>query len=254
MTDDRTLEFEVEVPGTPEEVWRAIATGPGVTSWYVPHTFAEEAGAATSCSFGPGPEMTVEGRLGAFDPPKRILFDSGTDEGLAFEWLVEARGGAGCVVRLVNSGFGTGEKWDGQYNGMQDGWPMFLTNLRLHLEHFPGRSAAAAIPTVYWSGERLAAWRRLAAELGFDHAPAIGDRIEVTATDAPPLAGIVEEVLPWRLSLRLDRPTPGTAILAAEGFGDTIGMSVWLYLYGPDGVATAERDQEAWEIWLSARA
>ena len=33
MTDDRTrIELEVEVPGTPEEVWRAIATGPGITS------------------------------------------------------------------------------------------------------------------------------------------------------------------------------------------------------------------------------
>ena len=25
----RSVQFEVEVPGTPEEVWQAIATGPG---------------------------------------------------------------------------------------------------------------------------------------------------------------------------------------------------------------------------------
>ena len=32
----RWVQVEVEVPGTPEEVWRAIATGPGVSSWFVP--------------------------------------------------------------------------------------------------------------------------------------------------------------------------------------------------------------------------
>ena len=32
----RSVQAEVEVPGTPEEVWEAIATGPGITSWFVP--------------------------------------------------------------------------------------------------------------------------------------------------------------------------------------------------------------------------
>jgi hypothetical protein len=29
-----------------------------------------------------------------------------------FEWLVEARDGGTCVVRLVTTGFGSGEDWD----------------------------------------------------------------------------------------------------------------------------------------------
>ena len=33
---NRWVQAEVEVPGTPEEVWEAIATGPGITSWFVP--------------------------------------------------------------------------------------------------------------------------------------------------------------------------------------------------------------------------
>ena len=32
----RWVQSEVEVPGTPEEVWDAIATGPGVSSWFFP--------------------------------------------------------------------------------------------------------------------------------------------------------------------------------------------------------------------------
>ncbi|MGL5826492.1 MAG: hypothetical protein ACRCYU_17020 [Nocardioides sp.] len=30
----RSIELDIEVAGTPEEVWRAIATGPGISSWY----------------------------------------------------------------------------------------------------------------------------------------------------------------------------------------------------------------------------
>ena len=32
----RSIRVEVEVPGTPEQVWEAIATGPGGSSWFVP--------------------------------------------------------------------------------------------------------------------------------------------------------------------------------------------------------------------------
>ena len=110
MTDDhRSIELEVEVVGTPEEVWRAIATGPGISSWYVPHEVEEREGGAATASFGPGPEMQVAGRVAAWDPPRRVVFDGGdAGEGLAFEWLVEAREGGSCVVRLVNSGFAVG--------------------------------------------------------------------------------------------------------------------------------------------------
>ena len=50
MSDEsRSIQLEVEVSGSPEEVWRAIATGPGISSWYVPHTVEErDGGAATA--------------------------------------------------------------------------------------------------------------------------------------------------------------------------------------------------------------
>ena len=123
MTDEtRNLELEVEVVGTPEEVWQAIATGPGISSWYVPHRVEERAGGAASARFGPGPEMEIPGRVAEWEPPTRIVFDGGEGvEGMAFEWTIEAKGGGTCVVRLVNTGFGSGEEWDAQYDAMRDG-------------------------------------------------------------------------------------------------------------------------------------
>ncbi len=41
----RSVHLEVEVPGTPEEVWQAIATGPGISSWMVPAEFEVRASA-----------------------------------------------------------------------------------------------------------------------------------------------------------------------------------------------------------------
>ena len=48
----REIRLEIEVPGSVEEVWEAIATGPGISSWYVPHTVEERSGGAATASFG----------------------------------------------------------------------------------------------------------------------------------------------------------------------------------------------------------
>lgn len=251
MPDDRSIELEIEVPGTPEQVWQAIATGPGISSWYVPHTVEEREGGAATASFGPGPEMQISGRVVAWEPPHRIVFDGGeTGVGLAFEWLVEARDGASCVVRLVNSGFGSGEQWDAQYDAMTEGWRLFLFNLKLHLEHFAGRQATAGLPMAMWSTPPEQTWAALSGALGFPTEPEIGQHITLQADADLLLAGVVADAGPTRLALVLDRPADGTAIVAVEG----AAVSVWSYLYDAQGAAIVERDQPRWQRWLNEAA
>lgn len=253
--DERSIELEVEVDGTVEEVWQAIATGPGIGSWYVPHTVEERTGGAATASFGPGPEMQIAGRVAAWEPPHRIVFDGGEGAGgLAFEWIVEARDGGSCVVRLVNTGFGTGEEWDGQYDGMSQGWLLFLLNLQLHLRHFRGRHATSMLPMAMWSGSRSTTWANLTGALGIPAAPAVGERIEVTGDGAPTMTGTVVDVADWRLALVLDEPAPGTAFMAVEGVGDQVGVSVWSYLYGDAGIEAVRRDEPLWWQWLAEHA
>jgi uncharacterized protein YndB with AHSA1/START domain len=52
----RSVQMDVEVPGTPEEVWQAVATGPGISSWFVPTEFEERDGkpVAVTSNFGQG--------------------------------------------------------------------------------------------------------------------------------------------------------------------------------------------------------
>jgi len=255
MTDKRSIELSIEVPGTPEEVWRAIGTGPGITSWYVPHSFDEHEGAAATASFGPGPEMQVTGRVSHWEPPYRFANDGGEGvDGLAFEWTVEATDGGTCIVRLVNSGFGSGEPWDAEYDCMHDGWLIFLANLRLHLEHFSGQTATPILPMEMWSATRDEAWQRLTGGLGIDAQPAIGSTISTTDTDAPLLEGTVVGTGTSHLTLLIDKPAPGTAFVAAEVHGDAVGVSVWCYLYGADAADVAAREEPQWRSWLAAQA
>lgn len=250
----RVIDLSIEVPGTPEEVWRAVATGPGISSWYVPHRVEERAGGAARASFGPGPEMQVDGRVAVWEPPHRIVFDDGQDAGgLAFEWLVEARDAGSCVVRLVNTGFGDGGAWDDQYDALQEGWKLFLLNLRLHLEHFRGREAAAALPIGMWPGDPTTAWATLTGALGVPATVAAGDRLDLDGGGGARLAGTVVEVVDRRLALLLDGPAPGTAFVAAEGHGPSCGLSVWAYLYGDDRDALAAEVGTAWQRWLDAQ-
>ncbi len=52
------------------------------------------------------------------------------------------------------------------------------------------------------------------------------------------------------VSLVLDEPAAGTGIVAIEGNDNMVAVSVWLYLYGAEGKAAAERDEPRWQAWL----
>lgn len=239
---DRVIDLSVQVPGTPEEVWEAIATGPGITSWFVPHELAGGKGTRVRMDFGGG---FVEGAsVTSWEPPHRVVFQGEGERALAFEWLVEARDGASCVVRLVSTGFGPGQDWDAEYHGMSEGWPLFLENLRLHLTHFRGQRARAFIPTGLVAGTRDSAFEEVCAALGVSSDLAVGDLLQASAPEAPPLSGQVAAAASTTgtraYHLVLDTPAPGTALLSAEQTGGQVTVSLWLYLYGPDATDTAD--------------
>jgi hypothetical protein len=196
--------------------------------------------------------MEVPGRVARWEPPDRVAFDSGdSGEGLAFEWLIEGRDNGTCVVRLVNSGFGTGDDWDDQYDAMTEGWKLFLCNLQLHLEHFLGNHATASLPSATTASPQAQVWDSLTNALHIDGKPGVGERVDVTAADAPPLGGTVVDVDSYRIALLLDAPTSGTAFIAAERIGDQTSVSIWSYLYGADGAELAARDEPLWDAWLA---
>ncbi len=251
MADGDELVIEIEVPGSTEEVWAAVATGPGISSWYVPHLVEERTGGAASASFGPG--MDVPGIVSVWDPPRMVRFE-GTEDGpgLAFDWSVEPADDDMSIVRLVNSGFGSGDDWnEAFYNAMQTGWTTFFANLRLHLQHFRGQVATPSLAMAPSSSDRGAAWSRVLDALGFDSTPEAGD--EFRAAGGTTIAGTIAEVVDGRISMTLTEPAPGTGFVAAEKQGgEQVVVSVWLYLYGDQAEALAAKAYESWTEWLAA--
>ncbi len=251
----RSVEAEVEVPGTPEEVWKAIATGPGISSWFVPSQIEERVGGAAICSFGPG--MDSVSTITAWDPPHRFSADSRDDMGpddptIATEWIVEARASGTCVVRVVHSWFTDKDDWDKQFEGHTEGWVGFFRILRLYLTHFPGLPSSALQLMAMAPEPKAEAWAALTGALGLAGV-AEGQRV-TTAAGAPRLAGLVERVgesaYPEELLLRLDEPAPGLAHLFAMPMGGQVFLSIRFFFYGDQAAATAEREEPLWQAWL----
>jgi hypothetical protein len=58
--DRRSIQVEVEVPGTPEEVWQAIATGPGISAWEVDRQGGRHADERQTQVLGDGPARHLD--------------------------------------------------------------------------------------------------------------------------------------------------------------------------------------------------
>jgi uncharacterized protein YndB with AHSA1/START domain len=245
---DRRIDLSVEVPGTPEEVWAAIATGPGISSWFIPMSVEERDGGEIVFDWGGYGRET--GRVTAWEPPRRIVYEGEGDHALAYEWLVESRDGGTCVVRLVNSGFGEGGDWDEQFDGMSMGWTLFLENLRLQRTHFAGVGARASIPTVMVPGPGAAAWAALCEAIGVPATLRAGDRFSASHDGVPSLTGIVatarDEPAVRSYAVVLDGPAPGVAMVCAEGDGELVACSVYTYVYADEPV-------RGWDDLLRAR-
>ena len=251
----RSVQVEVEVPGTPEEVWQAIATGPGISSWFVPTEFEERDGkpVAVKCNFGPGMESRSE--LTVWDPP-RVFVAQGEGWGgsppMATEWSVEARSGGVCVVRVVHSLFASTDDWDNQLEGTESGWPAFFRTLRIYLTHFRGQRSAAMKWVAPVARPEAEAWEMLTAAVGLKGVN-VGQRWTAPA-GVPALSGVVEFVSqsPCDILLRVDEPGPGVAALGAFNCGPTM-VALGFYLYGDQAAGTVAQETPLWDAWFQKR-
>ena len=250
----RFIAVETEVPGTPEEVWQAIATGPGITAWFVPAQIEERAGGAIVMDFGPG--MEAKSEIKEWDPPRRFTAESQDGMGpgsptMATEWSIEAKAGGTCRVRVVHSWFASTDDWDKQFESVEQGWPAFFRILQRYLTHFRGQPCTQVQLMAFTSEPKEKAWTLLAQPLGLAEAK-VGQAVR-SSGDAPAFAAVVEHVgakAHPELMLRVEQPGPGTANVFAMGMGGSVCVSVCLYLYGDGARALAERVKPAWQAWL----
>lgn len=241
MTHEFDIELEVTLPASPEQVWDAIATGPGIDSWFMGRNEVEprEGGVASMDTGGQRGEAIITG----YQPGTRFATRTAPGEDgrmMAFEYLIEARAGGSTVLRVVHSGL-LGDDWRDEYDALRRGWPFHLHTLREYLEHFPGRTAvpvfAAAIAT---SGTEVR--DALARALSLPAPIVVGARAHAHPANLPPLDGVVVWADDERFAVRAD-----DAIYTFH-HGPTGLTLMFHHLFGPDPGGA----ETAWQHWLAA--
>jgi uncharacterized protein YndB with AHSA1/START domain len=164
------VRLQAQTPASPEQVWEAIATGPGISSWFVGRT--DIVGDVVRTSFGedwiPGATVTVR------DEPHRFAYGSDTapdGRHVGYEFLIEGRAGASTVLRAVTSGFLPGDDWEHEYEAMSHGTRLFFASLVEHLRFFAGRTGETS--TTF--GPPVDRWAGVLAGLGLPAVPEPGD-------------------------------------------------------------------------------
>jgi uncharacterized protein YndB with AHSA1/START domain len=204
MTHEFELRKEVILDATPEQVWEAIATGPGIDGWFMGRNQVEpREGGRSSMTVG---EHTREATVTAWEPPHRFAYRGDSLDGttfMAFEWLIEGREGGGTVLRLVQSGV-LGDDWETEYDALGTGWDMYLHQLGQYLGYFRGRPATSVTVMGPGPDDAERAWTRLWSGLGLTGKPAEGDQVRLAPEGLDPVEGVVDYLAPEFLGVRAD--------------------------------------------------
>lgn len=238
-------EFEhtdhLEVDATPEQVWQAIATGPGIDSWFMGRNEVDPDTRTVRQSFG---GYTPEHRITAWEPMRRLAYgaDAAPDgRFVALEFLIEGREHASTVLRLATSGFLPGDDWAAEYEAMTKGNDLFYATLATYLRHFAGRTALPV--TVF--GPTITDWSRtratLLATLGLSDEPAPGDPVHVEPVGPGRIDGEVYFANEHTLGVR----TADALYRFLKGFAGPIVAGHHLFTQADPGAV-----ERAWQVWL----
>jgi uncharacterized protein YndB with AHSA1/START domain len=256
MGREFSIQDEYEVDASPEEIWAAIATGPGIDTWFVGHSEVEPGpGGSVTTNLGGG--YIPATRVTTWEEGRRLVHATEPSPGgrmLAYEFLIEGRAGASTVIRAVTSGFLPGDDWEAEFEAMGYGTHLFIRTLAEALTHFRGRTAtpvAAFSPGVVtdWDG----AWARLQTALGLP-VPAVegaAGRFVPAGAEAP-VDAAVYFTNPHTLGLRTGdalyrfiRGLNGPMVASHKLFGPGMGGPV-----SPDQSIRKAADR-AWADWFA---
>jgi uncharacterized protein YndB with AHSA1/START domain len=246
------ITFSVEVPGTPEQVWAAIATTDGISSWFVPTDVDPHEGGAIVVHMG---ETDSSGTVTGWDPPRRLAYEEpdwaalgGHPEAavtpLVSEFLVDAQSGGTCVVRVVSSAFGTGADWEHEgFEQMARHWvPYFEHQLRMYLGRFPGQRATTLDAQIDVPAPGEVVQQAIEHDLG---ATEVGRVVDLLGA-----VGRVERAGDPYVVVSLTDPVPGYMSFFAMDNGDgSAHVQVGGWLFGDGARAFVETAAPAWRSW-----
>jgi hypothetical protein len=152
---------------------------------------------------------------------------------------------------MVHSLFSSTDDWDGQMESFESGWPGFIEVLRIYLANFAGMKAASFQVMHTVQSDHRTVWSKLLESLNLAGVN-VGDRRELSQPEK--LSGVVESIHQDKkirvITLRIDAPLVGVAIVGSFGTGNDVNASMSMFLYGENAQANVATSQPKWQQWM----
>mgnify|MGYP003647235461 CR=1 FL=1 len=256
---NRWVEVAREVPGTVEEVWEAIATGPGIASWFVPTDIElgkDGQPARVISHFSDDGTMDSVSDILSWDAPNKFVgtsADLGPDAPeVLTEWGVKSLSGSTSTVYVRHSFATESDEWDGHLEDWEGGWPWFFNVLSIYLMNFRGQQASAfrvmgVAPQPTWD-----AWDELAGAIGLGESE-VGTFVKAP-DELPPLIGTVKytsgEGQEFGAILRLDEPAAGILSAFAMAMDGKVFLVLDFYFFGNRAEGAVAHWGAHWQQWM----
>lgn len=262
--DGRAFDMEISINAPVDAVWKALADADELMRWF-PLQARVKPGEGGSVFVSWGPDCEGEAPITVWDPPRRFQWtehmpggEGGPPVPITVEFQLEGQGGS-TVLRLVHSGMGAGDNWDGYFDSISRGWKFELRGLRHYLEQHRGEDRV-----VTWVRQRTElpkeeAFARIIGEQGGVLHGAITGLVEGDAYRLKPAAGEGEMMAG---TVQVNNP-PGSFVGTVDGLNRAYlrielenmgkGNEVWLWL-STYGVPEARRVaiEAEWRAALTA--
>lgn len=257
-TEPTTLRMEIEVAldATVDQVWEAIGTAEGISSWFLPTDLEPRVGGHVA--FHMGEDLASEGEITAYEPGTRIAYaEPGWPElagrentgqtPMVSEFLIEARDGGTCVLRVVTSAFGTGADWEQEFwDDMAMHWAPSFDTLARYVSTFTGETTSPLERSASFDGQADAAWAAVVRDLGSK----VGDEVRHAGID-----GVIVRAGDRPREVMVEATTPrGLIALTAIEQDDDAVILLRAHLFGDEARAEGERLADGWQAWLDGLA
>ncbi|MCG8435318.1 MAG: SRPBCC domain-containing protein [Gammaproteobacteria bacterium] len=243
----RDIDLKVEINAPVDEVWKMLTEAQGLANWFPLKSRVSQPGVGGKVLLSWGEYCEWETNVEIWEPNKHLRWvdempgEDGKTVRMATDFYLQTEQGK-TVLRLVNSGFSSDEKWDEQYEGTKAGWAYFLYNLQHYLEYHAGKVRDMVHTHPKFTGTRAEVWKYIfsAASGLFISLPvelAIGQLIDVKLSENKTCQGVIRVVYPERtLGIELPELDHALLFIEMEPGAENMTCGFWLSTYGAAGV------------------
>lgn len=252
---------EIEIDASAEAVWKALVEAEELARWFpLDATVEPREGGLMSFNWGEQyPEMG--GIISVFRPQKHLQIDySHPKKGeiepwseMVTDYFITTQEGK-TVLRLVQSGYGTGESWDDFYDATRRGWHFELRSLRNYLENHLGEDRYVIWILRHLKTDGLSAWEKLCSNEGFALNKFIasakeGDRYEINLPGGDHISGIVQVAeSPHQFGGTMDNMNRGLLRISLDPHEMGQTAQVFVSTYGIDDKTNSSLEKHLTEI------